>query len=673
MVSDPYKYFRVEARELLEQLGSGVVAVEREGPGGAHVSRLLRLAHTLKGAARVVKQPEIAELAHEIENRLSAFREGADAMPREHVEGILGLVDAIAARVEALTPPPDATASSSPDESFRTLRADVAEMDELLDGVAEGQACMGALRRTMETLAQARRLATAIGEQLAAGRGRTGPRGAGSTPAEKSAQDLRVALADIERRLTSDVDRVERELRQVRSAGERLRLLAVGTLFGSLERTVRDMARAQGKQVAFRGEGGDIRLDGHVLGALQAALVQAVRNAVAHGIEPEAARVAAGKPAKGSVVVEAARLGSRVAIACRDDGRGVDLGAVQRALQRKGMTSQRPEDLLRMLLEGGVTTSTAVTDVSGRGVGLDVVREATSRLGGQVTLRSRPGEGTTLELVVPVSLSSLEGLVVDAAGVTAAIPVAAVRRTIRVDGRAITRGPDGDSISYDGTLIPFAPLAHVLRKEAAPDTTRAAWSGVVVAGRQGLAAVGVERLLGRASLLVRALPPLAPVDGVVSGLSLDTEGTPQPVLDPDHLIESVRTARRLTGPSPVPIPPILVVDDSLTTRMLEQSILESAGYTVDLASSGEEALEKARQRRYSVFLVDVEMPGMDGFALLERLRADPNLRDIPSLLVTSRHAPEDRNRGMQAGARAYIAKSEFDQAELLERIRTLVG
>jgi two-component system, chemotaxis family, sensor kinase CheA len=232
-------------------------------------------------------------------------------------------------------------------------------------------------------------------------------------------------------------------------------------------------------------------------------------------------------------------------------------------------------------------------------------------------------------------------------------------------------GPAIASIVHAGQAIPFVPLAYAL--DAPGDGLARVSSAVVVVGEGGLAALGVERLLGRASLLVRPLPALAAADPVVSGLSLDAEGTPRPVLDADRLVECARARRSPASPAPAPPPPILVVDDSLTTRMLEQGILEAAGYEVEVAASGEEALEKARRRRYSLLLVDVEMPGMDGFTLLEQLRGDAELRGIPALLVTSRQAPEDKARGLQAGARGYIVKSEFDQTELLATIRGLVG
>jgi two-component system chemotaxis sensor kinase CheA len=670
VAADPYKYFRVEARELVEQLGTGVLALEREGTGTDVIARLLRLAHTLKGAARVVKQPDIAKLAHEVEDLLAPFRSNAGPVPRQCLDGVLALVDGIGARVRTLSPPRADAAHPAIDEPFRTLRTDVSEMDALLGGIAETQTRVGALRRTVGSLSQARRLATVVFEQVGA------LAGAGGAKAAAAADELRAFVTGLERGMGGDAERIERELREVRSAGERLRLLPVNALFGPLERTVRDTAGALGKQVTFRAEGGEVRLDGHVLGALQAALVQVVRNCVAHGIEREPDRIAAGKPGKGSVILEVARRGARVVFVCRDDGRGIDLSAVRQALQRKGLLSVETlatqDDLLRLLLEAGVTTTSAVTDVSGRGVGLDVVREAASRLGAQVTIRTQPGQGTTVEIVVPVSLSSVEALVVEAEGARAAIPMEAVVKTMRLERTDIARTSDGDAIANEGGLIPFAPLSRLLAGDEGALGPRDVWSGVVFSGGAESAAIGVDRLLEAATVLVRALPALAPVDSIVAGVWIDAEGNPQPVLDPERLGEAIRRAERAAPRPSSPRSPILVVDDSLTTRMLEQSILESAGYRVELATSGEEALEKARAERYGLFLVDVEMPGMDGFELLERLQSNPELRHIPTILVTSRTSPEDRRRGAQAGARAYVVKSEFDQVDLLRRIGTLM-
>jgi two-component system, chemotaxis family, sensor kinase CheA len=414
-----------------------------------------------------------------------------------------------------------------------------------------------------------------------------------------------------------------------------------------------------------------------VLAVVQGALLQIVRNAVAHGVESTRdERVAGGKPAEGHVVVRVHQRGSMVSFSCTDDGRGIDFDAVQRVAQEKGLTADRTgtwpiDELLRLLLKGGISTSRTVTEMSGRGIGLDVVREAAERLGGQATLRTEAGVGTTVELVVPVSLSSCQALVVEAGGATAALPLEAVRGTVRFARDEIVRTETAQSILVEGRAIPFASLQRSLSSPAPPRPS-AVSSAVIVEGRAGTAAVSVDRIVGTFNLVMRPLPELAPALPVVAGVVLDADGDPRIVLDAERLVEEAQRAGGHIFQEP-PRVHVLVVDDSLTTRMLERSILESAGYVVDLAVSGEEALEKARQSRFALFLVDVEMPGMDGFTFIERIRADSHLRDIPAILVTSRMSAEDRQRGQAVGAQAYVVKSDFDQSVLLERIRELVN
>jgi two-component system, chemotaxis family, sensor kinase CheA len=199
------------------------------------------------------------------------------------------------------------------------------------------------------------------------------------------------------------------------------------------------------------------------------------------------------------------------------------------------------------------------------------------------------------------------------------------------------------------------------------------WTAVIVAGAGGMVAIGVDRLLDTARIVVRPLPEQAPASAIVAGVFLDAEGNPQLVLDPDGLVAEARRGDTTELEPTPPGRPVLVIDDSLTTRMLEQSILESAGYDVDVAQSGEEAIEILRRKRYALFLVDVEMPGMDGFTFIERIRSDSALHEIPAILVTSRASPEDRQRGQDVGAQGYIIKSEFDQAKLLTMISSLTA
>jgi two-component system chemotaxis sensor kinase CheA len=375
------------------------------------------------------------------------------------------------------------------------------------------------------------------------------------------------------------------------------------------------------------------------------------------------------------MTIEITREGARFRFVCRDDGRGIDFAAVRRNAEARGVAAAAlgEEELCELLLAGGISTSTEITTVAGRGVGLDVVREAASLLGGSATVSSTPRGGTVLTLTVPVVRSALDALLVEAGGQVSAIPLRAVRRALRVAPSELARSAEGDAIVLDGRVVPFAPLVRSLGYAPNAAVARKAWSAVVVEARRGVAAIGVDRLLGTEAIVMSPLPEGMPPLTAVAGATLDANGNPRLVVDPDGLVGAVESTSRAPAPEPKARIPVLVIDDSLTTRMLEQSILESAGYEVDLASSAEEGLEMARAKRYALFLVDVEMPGIDGFTFVERTRADPTLGKVPAILVTSRSADEDRRRGAAAGASAYVVKGELDQAELLATIRTLVA
>ncbi len=655
MSKDPYKYFRVEARELVQGLAQGVLELEKGAVSKEVVARLLRLAHTLKGAARVVKQAAVADSAHAIEGLLAPHREGGGSLPRDRASELLRLIDSVNAQLrtiegteETRSPgaagaspgKPDGRSESARDPSsgldprLETVRIDVREMDSLVQGLSEAAIKASALRKKAR------------------------------------------ALED--RELLASVERLERELEQARDMADRLRLVPANGIFPALERAVRDAAQSLDRNVDFEATGGESRLDAHVLSAVAEALLHVVRNAVAHGIEPAAERVAAGKPPAGRVQLSVARRASRVTFTCRDDGRGIDVEAIRRVAVRRGLISTEEAANLRLpqavslIFRGGVSTAGTVSELAGRGVGLDVVREVASRLKGEVAVRSE--RGTTVEITVPVSVSSLPALLVEAGATVASIPLDGVVETVRISEREIVRSGEADSIVHQGAGIPFLPLVALLGGSAArhPGPARA-WSAVIVRSASQLAAVGVDRLLGAENVVVRPLPALVGPVPAVAGAAFDSEGNPQLVLDPASLVDIARTQKRVADPAPRRRPPVLVIDDSLTTRMLEQSILESAGYEVELATSAEEGIEKARMRRFGVFVVDVEMPGMDGYEFVRRTRSDPVLGQTPAILVTSRGSAEDRRRGAEAGAYAYIVKGEFDQGRLLRAIGEVVG
>jgi two-component system chemotaxis sensor kinase CheA len=627
---DPLRYFRIEAREISAELLAAALDLHGAG-GGAAAARMLRLAHTMKGAAGIVKQQAIAAHAHALEDALAPHRDTSGQLPPDAASAAMGEIDAIAALVAGLAGPRSRMEILG--EESGIIHAETADLDGLLHGIGEADRRLNQLRAVLA------RQPAAVAQQLGAG-----------------------------------IDQAGQELRQLRGQAEKLRLLSCRAMLAALELAARNTAEACGKAVEFSSSGGDIRLDARLLVPAQRALVQLVRNAVAHGIEARAVRRAAGKKEAGQVTVEIIRAGAEVRLVCRDDGAGIDLEAVRAAAARSGLElsqSQGTDALFQALLDG-FSTAAEVTESSGRGVGLAIVREAVARLGGRLCAASEKGGGARIEIVVPASLAAAPALLVQNGGQTHAIALGSVCRVLRPEAKAMIRAPQGMSFGDGEAMAPMASLSDLLagkRGAAVP-----AGAVLLLQGRSGRLALGVDRILGSQDIVVRPLPRDIAANPMVAGLSLDADGAPRLLLDADGLIAAFSrlAAGSPAAEKPPPPPPILVIDDSLTTRALEQSILESAGYEVEQASSAEEGLQKARARRFGVILVDVEMPGMDGFAFLESIRADPGLSDIPAILVTSRDAPHDKARGLAAGASDYVVKGAFNQNRFLATVRRLL-
>jgi two-component system chemotaxis sensor kinase CheA len=682
---DPLRYFRIEARELIDQISAGVLDLDQRA-GAEPVAKLLRFAHTLKGAARVVKQKDIADRAHAFEEVLVPHRAGETRLASDEMRELLRLNDEIASYIAVLekpaepSPPPEPAPAAAPGPAppepveAATQRASTQDLDELLDAIGETNARMVPLRAGCAAVERLHRSAENLADQLRLGRG----------PATGTARAAAVRLAgelgSASRRFTDAVDQIERELDDVRARAEGLRLVPVGSVFTALHRAVRDAADGEGRRVRFTARGAGIRMGAHLLSPISGAFLHVVRNAVVHGIEPEDVRLAAGKPAEGTITVEVERRGRFAAFRCIDDGRGFDLDALRRTAEVRGLLPPGGpppdvDDLLGLVLQGGISTSPSVTEVSGRGIGMDAVREVAAQLQGEVRVRSTPGRGATVELVIPLALLAMTGLIVEAGGTVATLPLDAVRACVRLSADEAAAAVASGRLVHEDTAAPFVPLAEALYAGSTVPDSPAVGAAVVVNGPDGVFAIGVDRLAGTSALVARPLPDLAPASQVIGSVAVDADGNPRLVLDPAGLAEEVLRSHQSARPAaagPAEPLPILVVDDSLTTRMLERSILESAGYEVDLAASGEEGLEKARAGRYGLFLTDIDMPGIDGFMFVERTRADPRLADVPAILVSSRASAADRDRGREAGASAYVVKGEFDQEQLLDHIRRLV-
>jgi two-component system chemotaxis sensor kinase CheA len=457
------------------------------------------------------------------------------------------------------------------------------------------------------------------------------------------------------------------------------------TLVLVLERAVRDVAHSEAKQVNFRIDGSEVELDKQVLETLKDPLLHLLRNAVDHGIETPAVREAAGKPPGGTVILTVQQRGSEVHIKITDDGQGFDQQSLLEAYrQRNGNNlpeNLADDDIMGLAFLPGVTTTHQVTTISGRGMGLDVVRQRIESIQGRIAVESSPGQGATVRLVVPTSLAMTRGLLVQVGKEGYVIPLLSVEKIVEPDASFVVSGKW--MLKVDDAAVPLVSLSQVLERPAAPKKEKASNPIAVVIGvsDQRLALL-VDDIVTEQELAVKPLgKPLQRVRNV-TGAALLGSGEPVVVLNPADLVKSARgvTAAEIAPvvdkhtEEAVEVAPhsILVVDDSITTRTLEKNILTAAGFLVTTATDGTEALKRLEEKSIDLVVADVQMPHMDGITLTQELRRSADYQTLPIILVTSLESPEDREKGMVAGADAYIIKRGFDQAELLATIARLL-
>ncbi len=480
--------------------------------------------------------------------------------------------------------------------------------------------------------------------------------------------------------LTTLVDHLQSNIASVR-------MLPFETILGGFQRMVRDLARETGKEVNLLIEGAEIELDKHVLEMLKDPLMHILRNAVDHGIELPAIRETNGKLSSGTITLGVAARGNDIEVTVADDGGGIDPAVVQRRALEAGLIHEvdvamlTDDAITALIFEPGFSTAKEVTAVSGRGVGLDVVRQRVEALRGRLWVENRPGKGTTFHLIVPVSLSRIRCLLARVGSEQYAIPLTTVTRIINVDPEDVFQVENRPMIRLEGRPMPLVHLAAVLDRPE-PPAPLTAQSPVLIlhSTEQRHVAFVIDDLVSEEELVLKKLgDELAQVRNVAGAAILGT-GEVIIVLQSSDLVKSARRTRGALQTAAEPdaqpqapaVPRILIVDDSLTTRTLEKNILEAAGFRVMTATTGEEALRALREQEFDVVVSDVEMPNMTGFELTRRIKADARWRALPVILVTSLDSSQDRERGLEAGADAYLVKSRFDQDELLQVIQQMV-
>lgn len=709
----------------LETLASGELGV---GDAADAIAEVLREAHSLKGSALMLQLTDISQIAHRLEDLFVAARSNPQVLRAEAFDVVLGALDVLSLRVEQLergmSEPADVTllceklievaqpakdadpAPKTPSGHGRanvgkrptdasslalrgtgaSLRVPIEKLDVLTNLAAElVLQSLNASERHSELHrleSELRRLKDRVREA------RLGPAGANglAEPLSEYA-DLLARLSRGMRRFVDqfDEDRVRLNLitEDFRQNVIELTMVPLSSIFDAFPRAVRDLARTFNKQVELTITGGDTELDKKIIDQIADPLVHLIRNAMDHGIEPAAERGTKGKPAAARLGISAEQRGNRILISIRDDGRGIDPETLKAAAKRLAVAPAEEIDrwtdkeLLELIFRPGFSTRASVTDVSGRGVGMDVVREVVTRLDGAVRIQSEPDRGTTIVLDLPLSLALLRVVLVEVGGEKFAVPTAAVRRILHVRPDEVLQLQHGPAIALDGETVPLVLLGALLRLPGArPVSPRRIV--LILGGTGGQLGVIADAVEEEQELVFKELRGKLRNQPLFSGASILGSGEIVPILDIDGIIELARVpVVQLTATAERPPQAraghVLVVEDSLVAGELQKNILVAAGYETEIATDGVQALDMLLQRPWDLVVADVDMPNMNGFELTAQMRADARLRAIPVIIVTARDSDEDRRQGLEAGADAFIVKREFDQHQLLNRVRKLIA
>jgi two-component system, chemotaxis family, sensor kinase CheA len=492
---------------------------------------------------------------------------------------------------------------------------------------------------------------------------------------ERELDRLSLTLAEDRRMLERAASPLQHQIHQAR-------LVPFVEACEGLFRTVRDLATTQSKEVELSIAGGDTELDRSIIDGLRAPLLHLIRNAVSHGAELPDERAAQGKPRRATISVSAALRGDAVELIVSDDGRGIGHDAIRQQLRQRGMDVPSDDDeLARVIFQAGFSTAAELTHVSGRGVGLDVVKAQIEAMRGSVSLSSRRGAGTRFAFMLPLTLTTLRVLFVKVGGECFALPTTSVSRLVRASAKDLGSVEARDMLLASGAPIPLVSLAQTLSLPRPPTPPRENEKiAIVVISADGAeVALAVDELLGEQEVVIKPLGRRLRRTQHIAGATILPTGGIGLVLKPLEVARSalgrapsLEWSQSFSASAPKAAKRLLLVDDSITTRTLEKSILEAAGYEVATGVDGAAAWQLLQEQGADLVVSDVEMPNMDGFTLTETIRKSKRFKDLPVILVTALHSERDRARGMESGADAYLLKTAFDQKVLLETIRQLL-
>ncbi len=738
--------FRAELAAQSQALTAGLLALERDPTAAEHLEDCMRAAHSLKGAARIIDLTPAVAVAHEMEECLVAAQRGTLRLSHAHIDALLQGIDLLGAisadtsadedalrrRIESFNAalrqaagsetstaelssipaeeaspprPPAFRESNLPQDASepsagsangeRMVRVTADSLNHLLGLAGESLMSARRLRPFNDGLLRLRRVQAELAKSFDELKAALPPANAGDSRAAQALAAAQSKLGESRTLLAARLDELDAIDRHATDLAHRLydetlasRMRPFADGVRHFSRTVRDLGRALGKKARLEIVGGSTGIDRDILEQLDAALGHLLRNAVDHGLETPEARRAAGKPEEGTVRLEARHSAGLLQIIVADDGRGIDLHALQQATVARGLTTAETvwglseAELLAFLFLPGFSMKTTVSDISGRGVGLDAVQAMARQVRGAVSVSSEFGAGTRFQLQLPLTLSVIRALLVEIDREPYALPLATIARALRLPRERIEYLEGRPHFRFEDRQVGLV-TAHEVLGRGDPSADEADLAVVVVGEGDQIYALVVDRFLGERELVVRPLDPRLAKVKDVSAAALTEDGAPILILDVEDLIRSMeklvsggrlRTIERSVGRAGQKRRKrVLVVDDSLTVRELERKLLDHHGYEVEVAVDGMDGWNAVRSDPFDLVVTDIDMPRMDGIELVTLIKRDGGLKHLPVMIVSYKDREEDRRRGLDAGADYYLTKGSFHDETLIHAVVDLIG
>ena len=504
------------------------------------------------------------------------------------------------------------------------------------------------------------------------------------TEFEKKISNLSDRLDSFYKTLSNDSHQLSLIIEKLQDDIRKTRLLPFHTIMSAFPKMVRDISVNENKKIKFEFSGGDIELDKFILEEIKSPLMHMLRNSIDHGIEPTEDRIKFGKTEEGNIKILLSQKGNNVIIEINDDGSGINIEQLKSSAVKKGlytekeMQQMKERQILNIIFQPGFSTSKIITDISGRGIGMDVVKATIERLNGTIDIETSKNTGTRFILTIPLTLSITHAIKFFVNNEIYYIPINMIERIIIVDEKNLSTIERGLAIHYNGSIIPYVRMQQILEIPVSESKESERFAIILKTGNT-MAAFAIDKFLGEEDITIKGLGNYMKRVRNISGITIMSDGNIAPILNVPDMINAIQlrgiasTKRKIESPDVEKHLSILVIDDSIMTRTLEKNILESYGYDVVTAIDGQDAILKLHEKNFDVIVSDVQMPNMDGLELTEKIKQDNRYSKIPVILVTAMESDEDKKRGMQVGADAYIVKSSFDQSNLLTTIKRLTN